>query len=106
MTTGLALLLLFGILIGHRDYRMPAIVLLVLLVGMGVVFAKKPTIPRKGSRSSLRRTISAMSVFSFGGRRFTCGKTISGWGSVPLILTTAFPPTGQSWCRPVPAGAQ
>ncbi|MBI4327420.1 MAG: O-antigen ligase family protein [Chloroflexi bacterium] len=47
VTTGLALLLLFGILIGNRDYRMPAMVLLVLLVGVGVVFAKKAYNPQK-----------------------------------------------------------
>ncbi|HLP75355.1 MAG TPA: O-antigen ligase family protein [Candidatus Paceibacterota bacterium] len=41
VATGVALLALFGVLLFHRNYRLPAAVLLVVLVGGGVYFIPK-----------------------------------------------------------------
>ena len=43
VASGVALLFFFGVLASHRSYRLPAVLMLVLLVGIGTYFARQAT---------------------------------------------------------------
>ena len=90
-----ALLVLLGTLIFHRNHRLPALLLLVILVGGGTVFvtkylSKTLSYMRHVAEPGRPWNLTLQSASTSGRRRSKCGRIIFGGASGRRITTIVF----------------